>query len=89
MKNFTPSNNMEPDNARSICQFLTSKNIIFSRLFHKDYKGVDYIISADILDTVLKELSMHQHIGYRFHFNIIDGAVGKFTAFLKDEDDDE
>ena len=65
------------------------KNIIFSRLFHKDYKGVDYIISADILDTVLKELSMHKHIGYRFHFNIIDGAVGKFTAFLKDEEDDE
>ncbi len=89
MRDLTPSNDMKPEDARSICQYLTATRVKFRRKFHEDYKGVDYTVdSMDTAKRVLNEMADHQHIGHRFAFSL-EGTEGKFVARVKDEDDDE
>lgn len=86
MRDLTPSNDMSPEDARSICQYLTASKIRFRRKFHEDYNGVDYMVNGlEIAQKVINEMTTHNFIGPRFNFRI-DGSEGKFSAFVKDED---
>ena len=88
MRDLTPSNEMKPEDARSICQYLTASKIRFRRKFHEDYKGADYVLdSFETASNMLKEMTEQKHIGYRFDFRL-DGIEGKFIARVKDEDDE-
>lgn len=86
MRDLTPSNDMNPADARSICQYLTASRIRFRRKFHTDYKGVDYMVdSLDTAQKIINEMQQHKFIGSRFTFEL-DGNGGKFVANVIDED---
>ena len=89
MRDLTPSNDMKPEDARSICQYLTANRVRFKRKFHEDYKGVDYKLNdVETAEKMLKEMSEHRFIGPKFDLKLV-GSDGMFVALVKNDDEDD
>ena len=76
------SNAVKPEDAETLCQYLSVKRIPYKKKFTADFTGAHYALkSIEIASQVFEEISTHPHIARKFDLALDAENCAIITTF--------